>query len=172
MLNRIKAITGSLLLMATLLAGLVATAPSASAASCYGSSCTGKDPQAQGCASGAVTKSSFVGHWRNNIGKDPYVELRHSGACNARWVRVTAGESDFGCGGGATPQIRIRNYTSGGTLLSEQIRSFSACTTGAWTYMVGRTSTSYKTHFCFRESSYSWGWDSFYHPCKTVLWTA
>jgi len=53
------------------------------AAWCNTNSCTGKDPIAMGCASGAQTIDSFI------LVPDFYVELRYSATCNAAWARVT-----------------------------------------------------------------------------------
>lgn len=53
------------------------------AASCYASGCHGKDPQAQGCSSGATTLQEFT--------ESGYrLELRYSSACYAAWVRVAS----------------------------------------------------------------------------------
>ena len=75
----------------TLLAGLllavtglvVAPASPALAASCYGSGCTGKDPQTQGCSPDGRTIDEFTDYGVR-------FELRYSPACFAAWTRVTS----------------------------------------------------------------------------------
>jgi hypothetical protein len=53
-----------------------------SAASCYNTTCKGKDPSAQGCGADAYTLTEFT-DW-------PFrVELRYSPACYAAWTRVS-----------------------------------------------------------------------------------
>jgi hypothetical protein len=53
----------------------------ASAASCYGNTCTGKDPVAMGCAGDARTIEQFTAGFR--------VELRYSPRCDAAWAKAT-----------------------------------------------------------------------------------
>lgn len=74
----------------TLIAGLLITvgvlvipASPAMAASCSGSGCTGKDPNAQGCSPDARTIDEFT-----YLGAR--FELRYSPACFAAWTRVTS----------------------------------------------------------------------------------
>ena len=57
----------------------------ASAASCHGTSCNGKDPQATGCSADAVGVGDVLEPTGN-----PYLtaELRYSAACDAAWVRL------------------------------------------------------------------------------------
>lgn len=66
---------------------LLALATPASAAGCYGASCTGRDPQAMGCSSGARTLDSFP------VGGVLF-ELRYSPACNAAWTRANGGPAN------------------------------------------------------------------------------
>lgn len=62
----------------------VGQATPAAAAGCSGSGCNGKDPQAQGCSSGASSVSGAA-IWASSFS----VELRNSPACGARWTRLT-----------------------------------------------------------------------------------
>ncbi|PZF99757.1 DUF2690 domain-containing protein [Micromonospora deserti] len=59
----------------------VAGAPPAAAATCYGSSCVGKNPRTTGCDKDAFTV--------NSVFASPYrrIDLRHSRICNTRWAR-------------------------------------------------------------------------------------
>ncbi|MFE9747175.1 DUF2690 domain-containing protein [Saccharothrix saharensis] len=52
------------------------------AATCYGSTCTGQDPNARGCAADARTLAEYTYSAR--------FELRYSPACHAAWTRVTS----------------------------------------------------------------------------------
>ncbi|WP_432950923.1 DUF2690 domain-containing protein [Kribbella sp. CA-253562] len=65
------------------------TAPSAPAASCTWNGCTGKDPQASGCANDAVTSPAHDVTFNDRLGTYR-VELRYSGSCHAVWVRMTS----------------------------------------------------------------------------------
>ncbi|MEU3220215.1 DUF2690 domain-containing protein [Streptomyces sp. NPDC006971] len=66
----------------------------AAAAGCFDGGCTGKDPQALGCAADAVTvEQIFV--WDN------VWDLRYSRACNAHWGRL----SKLGGGSGSTTNL-------------------------------------------------------------------
>ncbi len=71
---------------AVVLAVLTPAAP-ASAASCYGLGCEGKDPNYTGCASDARDLQAVTVRNSNGtaVGK---VQLRYSPACRASWSRV------------------------------------------------------------------------------------
>lgn len=165
----LKRILGTLVLGLSLV--VVVPMSSASAVSCSGNSCTGKDPETTGCAADATTVSTFTAHYGNNFGLDPYLELRQSNRCKTRWVRVKSGPSDWGCGGGSQPQLRIRNLNSRGGQIAAYITNFPACGPfPKWTPMVYHTASSSKVEFGFREAGYNWCSDSFYNPCKTKAW--
>jgi len=66
--------------------------PKVSAASCYGTSCRGKDPNSEGC--------HYDKHWDNyseheilGVGK-VRVEIRHSHTCGAFWTKVISENPD------------------------------------------------------------------------------
>lgn len=59
---------------------------SVSAASCSGSGCNGLDPQATGCATGAITVETKT---ITQNGSSIKVELRWSSTCQTNWSRVT-----------------------------------------------------------------------------------
>lgn len=59
----------------------------AAAVGCYGYSCNGKGPSAMGCDADAFTAT-------NKRISTITVELRHSWACGASWVRITGGPND------------------------------------------------------------------------------
>jgi hypothetical protein len=71
-------LTCTLLMMIAV--GFVA-APSAQAASCYRSSCNGKDPNAQGCDGASA---GGVDLWT----PEARVQLRYSSECDANWARL------------------------------------------------------------------------------------
>ncbi|MER5466739.1 DUF2690 domain-containing protein [Streptomyces sp. NPDC002668] len=80
--SRMKLTSRLLLVMATVIGSLALTAGPANAASCYGSSCKGRNPQTAGCGADAVTLHSVT---------TPYgirVELRWSETCGAAWGRI------------------------------------------------------------------------------------
>jgi hypothetical protein len=76
-----------LLSAAILVSGVVVplSAAPAFAASCYGATCTYKDPIAQGCSNDAVTIYTVngVGAWGSGT-----LQLRYSYACGAAWAKV------------------------------------------------------------------------------------
>lgn len=61
------------------------------AASCYGSSCSGQDPQEMGCS--AYTVSHI---WWSGYSGTLYTELRYSpaGSCYANWTRASNNEGN------------------------------------------------------------------------------
>jgi hypothetical protein len=138
--------------LALCFAGLVATPQAASAAGCSGGGCTGRDPQVQGCAADAYTAAEYTTSIPSEMGYNfgiLRVELRHSNACRARWVRITYSKSDWGCGGGWGLRGRIRDFTAGGAQLSLQSADQpGGCPVQWWTPMVGRVSTSHHVQFC------------------------
>jgi hypothetical protein len=72
-------------IIGALLASIFAVAP-ADAATCYGDYCSGKDPQATGCAADART----VAHVRD-AGGGYILELRWSPSCKTNWARISKG---------------------------------------------------------------------------------
>jgi|1185.fasta_scaffold435616_2 hypothetical protein len=61
-------------------AGFV-VAPAAQAASCYQTSCNGKDPNAQGCSAHNADSVQF-------LSPDARIDLRYSPGCDANWARL------------------------------------------------------------------------------------
>ncbi|WP_415140756.1 DUF2690 domain-containing protein [Nocardioides sp.] len=156
-------------------------APSASAATgCVGTSCTGKDPDRQGCSSDARTVASFRAEFSSGLGSGILVELRHSNKCKSKWIRFKSQTSDIGCGGGTPGQVRIRNLRASGAVIAKEQRQFDIaknCRKRMWTKMVGRTGKSFRVGFCFRMGTYGkpdfsgpWGYDSTYAPCVKKKW--
>lgn len=76
--------------VALAIALIMAVAAPASAASCYGDYCSGRDPQATGCSADAYT----VAHSRIP-GTSANVELRWSPSCKTNWARTTWHGSDL-----------------------------------------------------------------------------
>jgi hypothetical protein len=117
------------LVVLTLLAGAVvgSSASPALAVGCYGATCTGKDPQAMGCSTGAVTLEEFTYYYTR-------VELRKSTACNAQWTRATnpAGTPATSCN---DMWVATRGYTSADVLKGSEIQQ-TVCGQGqTWTTM-------------------------------------
>lgn len=91
-----------LLGMSALLGSSVVMASPALAVGCYGDYCSGKDPQATGCSSGAYTVEAVpLYEWRlNYVGSpDGYwkrvgtLELRWSPTCKTNWARASMSDS-------------------------------------------------------------------------------
>jgi hypothetical protein len=72
------------------LLGVGGTLPADAAPSCHGGTCTGKNPQTQGCSSGAVTVRTGYIWLHDNVYDGTPIELRYSpsAACRALWGRV------------------------------------------------------------------------------------
>jgi hypothetical protein len=115
----------------------------ANAVGCYGDWCSGRDPQAMGCANDAYT----VAHARIP-GTSTLVELRWSPTCKANWARVAAGY------GRAYPSKlravqRVSGYSQVGVVASNasyswtrMIYSPTRCVYAAWTGAPGVASTA------------------------------
>lgn len=147
--TRAKIVARLLAVLVIALAGLVATPSTATAAGCSGTGCTGRDPQAQGCDADAYTAAEYsiigrpgdMGYNQGSL----RVEVRHSNACRARWLRLTH-SNNGGCGGGWGLRGRIRDMTAGDAQLSLQFAN-GHCNQW-WTPMVGRTSSSSYVQYC------------------------
>ncbi|GAA1965141.1 DUF2690 domain-containing protein [Catenulispora subtropica] len=75
----------------TLIAGALALfgpASSASAATCFASSCTGKNPETSGCSDSKTQTLESMS--LNNAGGD-YAQLRYSPTCQAAWIKIYSG---------------------------------------------------------------------------------
>lgn len=64
---------------------LAASAGKASAVSCYGDYCSGKDPEATGCSAGAVTVARNDEYYNAKI---RWIEVRWSPTCKTNWARI------------------------------------------------------------------------------------
>lgn len=88
-----RLLTRTLIIALLLAMVLVAVAPTAFAAggpSCWGATCRGKAPQANGCSHDAVTLAKIPHPGTASAGYYQYTELRYSPACHAYWSRVTS----------------------------------------------------------------------------------
>ena len=74
-----------LVVLTLIVSCLVGTAKTTFAA-CSGSGCNNKDPNTEGCSTGAITANSATG---SSGGYTLQVELRYSSSCNSNWNRVT-----------------------------------------------------------------------------------
>jgi hypothetical protein len=126
------------------LLGLVqpVSAAAAVAASCYGNSCNGLEPEKSGCSDDARTVRS-----REVDSFD--VELRYSPDCHAVWTRIT---NNSGYPGVA----KVIGYYNG-EFRRQELRTLAAYEDEvAWTKML--TST-YLTYACLRRYVDYVGWD-------------
>lgn len=98
--------TGAALAAATVAAGLLTLAgpvSSASAAGCYGSGCTGKDPQATGCSADATTIKRVAAPSRDY----GYGDLRYSPSCGAYWVKTVSWSTSVPIGGSVYGEVSV-----------------------------------------------------------------
>lgn len=104
-----------MLIISSGVVNLVAAAP-ASAVSCYGDYCSGKDPMATGCANDAYTVTSVVQPGAGAL------EVRWSPTCKTNWARLTI-----------YPQGRIGTYVNGAALSAVQSTGYTQTTwISAW----------------------------------------
>jgi hypothetical protein len=115
---------------------VIGPASPAAAASCSGSTCTGKDPHSTGCdASGVYTRKI-----RYNVGVDgATLELRHSTTCKAFWTRFTDDDNIWG-----SWDIQIKEHVWSNNLqvwqLSRQYTSYAGFSGVHWTPMISALS--------------------------------
>lgn len=120
--------------------------PDSVAASCYGPSCAGLDPESHGCSADAVTLASIV--ILGASAREFLVEHRYSSACYASWTRISNRASNPDCLIGTvafhqgwwtdghlsrTPTVAIGPSCSGWTkMMSEHNKSTRACGYSGW----------------------------------------
>lgn len=66
----------------TAVAGMILVSPPAQAATCSGTGCNGKDPEATGCSAGATVADSVA------LYPSGRAQLRWSPSCGTNWVRI------------------------------------------------------------------------------------
>ncbi|MFJ1767911.1 DUF2690 domain-containing protein [Amycolatopsis sp. NPDC088138] len=135
-----KTVTSLALTAAVLGAGVIA-APAASAVTCYGDYCSGKDPESSGCSADAYTVVSA-----RIPGTGSYVELRWSPTCKTNWARTSwNGDSPstslraVQCATGYTQGYSTNN---GSFWWSRMIYSPSLGVSARWSGSPGATATS------------------------------
>jgi hypothetical protein len=83
----VKAVLARVLLVFVMaVAGIVIGGQASAQAACSGAGCTGLDPQAQGCTSGATDLGGT--YYLEQPGQRYSMVVRTSSACNARWARM------------------------------------------------------------------------------------
>jgi hypothetical protein len=133
---RTRRLVIGVLLMALATSGLsVATARSAFAAGCYGSSCTGQDPQAQGCAATGVTLESADppgGGGNVQLRVSRFLDVSDPG-CHAAWARMY-GYEEFIIQGSTTSDGSniVKQYGSVGGTDNGNVRWTDMIDYGLW----------------------------------------
>jgi hypothetical protein len=112
----------------SLVVGMGVTAPTqAYAVSCYGDYCSGKDPEATGCAAGAVTISAHqAGYYR--------LEVRWSPTCKTNWTRLTMYASPWKWG--MDGRIYARQDTGYTQSAPFSTRDYATSASTFWTPMI------------------------------------
>jgi hypothetical protein len=142
-----RRLTSVVLVLLTLVGGLAVVTLTgeepAAAAGCYGDWCSGRDPQAMGCAADAVTTA----HARIP-GTYSYLELRWSPSCKTNWARVPASWGTHYPWALKAVQ-RPTNYTQAGVVASSadyswtrMIYSPQMCVYASWTGPPGSVGTA------------------------------
>jgi hypothetical protein len=99
----------------------VGASASGSAALCYSSNCSYRDPVEMGCSADAYTSHEFsLNHIR--------VEERHSVACDATWSRMTITTPNLDCAAGWV--WHEKRYADGAL-----VKTGNSC---SWTQMLGK----------------------------------
>ncbi|GIH97716.1 DUF2690 domain-containing protein [Planobispora siamensis] len=104
---------------------------SVQAVGCSNSSCTGKDPQANGCGADSYTTKRRY----DTVGGAVTLELRYSFACNAYWARLTTNTASS-----IYRRAYIREYDRNHTYLrgyAKTIGNGASGTFSGWTKMIG-----------------------------------
>ncbi|MCX4760293.1 YjfA family protein [Streptomyces sp. NBC_01275] len=117
------AASASVLMMAGAGTAVAAPASAAPTASCYGSTCEGKDPSVY-CADDAT--SPVGGIWLGQA----YVELRYSPSCRAAWARIS--HASYNTLDQFTPYATVRRNSDG----REYTCAVATTGTGCYTKMV------------------------------------
>ena len=121
--------------LAVALGALVVVAPapaSAAAVTCYGDYCSGKDPQASGCAADARTiYLAYV----YGTGGGTWVEIRWSDTCKTNWARTNGVRTNI-------KAVQDTGYTQGysanngsyswSKMIYSPVRHVKGCIWGAW----------------------------------------
>lgn len=127
----------ALTLLALLLSCLAVavTAQPAAAASCYGSTCNGKDPNAQGCSAVNVAATQV---WQSSFS----VAMRYSSGCAARWTRMIVDDYLHTCCVPMYISIERQIYTPYGYARTHYyVKKVAAGLEGSfWTLMVQNSS--------------------------------
>lgn len=103
---KLSALTASLVVTASI---FLVAAPSASAVSCSGNGCNGKDPIYTGCNQNAYLAKEYIMTDRRGIAIAQKVQVYYSRSCGTNWIRVTGNPY-----GGATYKM-IQSLNSNGT---------------------------------------------------------
>ncbi|MEU4235281.1 DUF2690 domain-containing protein [Nonomuraea sp. NPDC026600] len=122
-------------------------APAGTTATCYGNTCSGKDPNATGCSAGATVLADMV--VLGFSAKQFLVRLSYSPACNASWTDIQAINQPDCYGGEYIWHEAVNNSTGAITrtaraydgdacstytvMMSRVGRSTRACSTSTWT---------------------------------------
>lgn len=113
------------------------TDPVGTAATCYGNSCSGKDPNATGCSAGAQVLADMV--VLGFSAKEYLVRLSYSALCNASWTDIQAiNQPD--CYGGEYIWHQALNNSTGGVTSTARVYDGDACST--YTVMMSRVGRS------------------------------
>ncbi|GHB31854.1 hypothetical protein GCM10010377_22610 [Streptomyces viridiviolaceus] len=80
----------TVVLASTMLSTPAMSAEAAAPAACRNAACTGKNPQTEGCGSGARVLDRI-----RPAGGGPEVQLRNSARCSAAWARIEKADSSW-----------------------------------------------------------------------------
>jgi hypothetical protein len=117
------------------------------AASCSGSGCAGKNPQTEGCSTGAVVKKEYSSDSLT-------LQIRYSSTCHAWWARATTEGVDPTCAlYAAILQIQGGRQTSGQRLVGAHALSCEGGT--SWTYMIADLASGDSYNACAKYGAWT-----------------
>lgn len=146
MKNKVVSVLTRLLAVVALVAGGVAVATPAQAVTCYGDACSGRDPQATGCAAGAYTATS----WGNG---SFLLETRYSPACKTNWARLTMYNNGNCSPSGTLSAIQDTGYTR-----SKYVGSACSASFTQWSEMIYSPVRLVRSQFATPWGTYSTPW--------------
>jgi Protein of unknown function (DUF2690) len=159
--RRLLAVGARLIVAIALCLGLsivVVPATAALAASCWQSSCTGKDPNSTGCGNDATDAVPPNQYW----GRSFSVSLRRSNACSARWTRLIIDDWQPTCCSSIRILVVRQQWTLGNWYTANvETKLVGPGINGRfWTPMTPKMGTD-RHQFCFRfetSSGYAAPW--------------
>lgn len=148
----LRKLTAAVLSLGAAASFMVLSSAPASAATCYGYTCEGADPNNAGCSADAYTVAA--GSFTSPSGR--YIELRYSPRCGAAWTR-------WGVGYTTTTHMTIYS-NSKTTGVNLNLESGQGAGMSGWTLMVPAADKNVR--ICAEENRY---YSNFWQYCGSTV---